>query len=562
MAELFESRRYLIPFRAILLPQVFTDVLVIGGGVAGLRAALEAAGEADVIVLAKAGFDRSNTALAQGGIAAAVGDDDSVESHIEDTITAGAGLCEPDAVRSIIAEGPERIAELAELGMPFDRAGDGGLALGREAAHRTHRVLHAHGDATGRALADTLLAACRGHERIRLFDHCFALDLLTEDVDGGRCAGAITHHPKYGLQVIWARKTILASGGLGQIFRETTNPPVATGDGLAMAWRAGALVADVELVQFHPTTLYVAGSGRALISEAVRGEGAFLVDQDGRRFMVDQHELAELAPRDVVARAIHRLLAADPNAGVFLDARQIGRERFRQRFPGIFALLEQFGIDPGSDLIPIRPAAHYAIGGVLVDLEGRTSLPGLLACGEIACTGLHGANRLASNSLLEGLVMGRRAGRAALAALDRAPPAPLRIVSDIRPSRRSALDVHDVISSVKSVLWRHAGIERDGERLAEVCEMFDFWARYTLDKIFDDRLGWEVQNVLWTGRLLVRAALWRAESRGVHFRVDDPEPVDAFLVHALWRRPAGAPRTAPAGTLVETAAAAADAVRR
>ncbi|GAB4376100.1 MAG: L-aspartate oxidase [Acidobacteriota bacterium] len=562
MADPFEERRYLIPFRAILLPQIFTDVLVVGAGVAGLRAALAAAQGADVIVLAKAGLDTSNTAWAQGGIAAAVGDDDSVDAHVEDTLAAGAGLCEPDAVRSIVAEGPERIGELAQLGMPFDRSGDGALALGREAAHRTHRVLHAHGDATGRALADTLIAACRDHERIRLFEHCFALDLVTEEVDGGRCAGAITHHPKYGLQVIWARRTILAAGGLGQIFRETTNPPVATGDGLAMAWRAGAAVGDVEFVQFHPTTLYVAGSGRALISEAVRGEGAYLVDQDGRRFMLDVHELAELAPRDVVARAIHRLLATNPNAAVFLDARHLGRDRFRERFPGIFALLEQFGIDPGRDLIPIRPAAHYAIGGVLVDLHGRTSLPGLLACGEAALVGLHGANRLASNSLLEGLVMGRRAGQAALDGLDRSAPAPLRIVSDIRPSTRSALDVHDVASSVKSVLWRHAGIERDGARLAEVCEMLDFWARYTLDKIFDERLGWEVQNILWVGRLLVRAARWREESRGVHWRADRPAPDDAFAGHALWRRGENAPRVVPVGELTAFAADTARAARR
>lgn len=546
MGPHFEGRRYLIPFRAILLPQIFTDVLVIGGGVAGLRAALTAARSADVICLMKADAERSNTAWAQGGIAAALAAGDSFESHLEDTLVAGAALCERDVAARIIGDGPARIRELVEMGMPFDRGHDQELLFGREGAHSANRILHAHGDATGAALAKTLVAACRAHEKVRIFEQCFALDLITDD-GVGRCLGAITHHPKYGLQVIWARVTILASGGCGQVYRETTNAPVATGDGIAMAYRAGAELADLEFMQFHPTTLYVAGAARALVSEAVRGEGATLVDREGRRFMTEIHELAELAPRDIVSRAIHRLLANSQDSCVYLDARGLGSKRFSERFPGITQLLERFEIDPGRDLIPIRPAAHYMIGGVLVDERTRTSIPGLLACGEVSCTGLHGANRLASNSLLEGLVTGHVAGLECTTFLGESVGAPMRIVADIRPSDRSELDTHDVLSSLRSVLWRHAGIERDGDRLAEVSEMFDFWARYTMDKIFDERLGWEVQNALTVGAAIVRAARWREESRGTHYRLDHPETLDAYSAHAVWRKSQAKPRVAKLG---------------
>ena len=531
-----EDRRYLIPFRAILLPQIFTDVLVMGSGVAGLRAALTAAEGAEVICLAKGEAARSNTAWAQGGIAAVLRDEDSLAAHVEDTLEAGAGLCSPDAVAGVIGQGPEQIGKLLELGMGFDRDEAGELLFGREGAHSTHRILHADGDATGRVLADTLIQAVRGHERIRLFENCFALDLVTAPGGERRCLGAITHHPQHGLQVIWARSTVLASGGAGQVYRETSNAPGATGDGIAMAWRAGAELADMEFVQFHPTTLYVAGAARALISEAVRGEGAQLVDGSGRRFMAGVHELAELAPRDVVSRAIHAQLSAGPNARVFLDARTIGSARFRARFPGIFELLAEFGIDPGDDLVPIRPAAHYTIGGVVADLSGRTSLPGLLACGEVACTGLHGANRLASNSLLEGLVCGDAAGREALESLAEPLSAPTKIVSDIRPSTRSELDVDDVLSSLRSVLWRHVGIEREGGQLADVEDMLEFWARYTLDKIFDETKGWEAQNALTIAALITASARAREESRGTHFRRDFPDTEEAARVRRVFRR--------------------------
>ncbi len=568
MHAAFDERRYLIPFRATLLPQIFTDTLVIGAGVAGLRAAAAAAEHGEVIVAAKAEVKLSNTFWAQGGISAVVGAEDRFESHVQDTLVAGAGLCDEPVVRSVVEQGPARIRELIEWGMRFDRAAPGadagsestpdGMALGREGGHSAARILHSNGDATGRELALTLERHVRKNADIRLFENCFVLDLITLDGGAPHCVGAITHHPKYGLQVIWASATILASGGAGQLYRESTNPSVATGDGLAMAYRAGARLADMAFMQFHPTTLYIAGASRSLITEAVRGEGALLVDRNGYRFMPDQHPLAELAPRDIVTRCILEQMAKTNFSHVFLDARHIGSQRFSQRFPGIFELLRKFEIDPGKDLIPIHPSAHYMIGGVRTDDFGRTNIRGLYACGEASCTGLHGANRLASNSLLEGLVHGQTVGQACAEMSTGSQPAPAKVISDIRPSDRSELDLADVRSSLRSVMWRHVGIERDGARLREVSEMFAFWARYTLDKIFDDRSGWEVQNMLLVGALMTRAALWRCESRGTHFRVDFPEQSDAFHVHDNWQRGLSEPETSP--VLQGSATAAADRV--
>jgi len=558
MHRVYNERRYLIPFRATLLPQIFTDTLVIGAGVAGLRAALEAAKHGDVIVVHKRELRHSATNWAQGGIAAVLdeqvhgGNDlaagDDFQQHIEDTITAGAGLCDEPTVRQVVEAAPARIGELMAWGMRLDRteqAASGPLALGREGGHSFHRIVHTDGDATGRELSRTLGEAVQNQSGIRLFDECFVLDLITVDGSPSRCLGAITHHPKYGLQVIWTSATVLATGGCGQVYRETTNPGVATGDGLAMAYRAGAALADMAFMQFHPTTLYVAGASRSLITEAVRGEGAHLIDHDGYRFMPDYHELAELAPRDVVSRAILAQMERTSFTHVYLDCRHIGGERFAARFPGISKLLEQFEIEPGVDPIPIRPAAHYMIGGVRTDAEGRSNIRGLYACGEVSCTGLHGANRLASNSLLEGLVYGEIVGRVCGEMINGAPPAPMKIVSDISISDRSELDVADVRSTLRSVMWRRVGIERDGSRLAEVAEMFDFWARYTLDKIFDDRAGWEVQNLLLVGALVTRAARWREESRGTHYRLDFPETLDAFHMHDIWSRDSTEPDVEP-----------------
>lgn len=546
MHAVFDERRYLIPFRATLLPQIFCDVLVIGYGVAGMRAALAAAEHGDVILVSKADLKQTNTWWAQGGVAAVVSPEDTFDAHVRDTLDAGAGLCDEPVVRHVVENAPARIEELIGWGMRFDRTsgGDGDdnetregqLMFGREGGHSAHRILHADGDATGKELSRTLDAQVRGHDRIRLFENCFVLDLITVNGAASRCLGAITHHPKYGLQVVWAGATILATGGAGMVYRESTNPSVATGDGLAMAFRAGAELADMAFMQFHPTTLYVAGASRALITEAVRGEGGRLVDRNGYRFMYDFDDRGELAPRDVVTRGIIEQMTRTQASHVYLDVRHLGGDWFRGRFPGISELLKKFEVDPGTQLIPVHPSAHYMVGGVRTDEMGRTSLPGLYAAGEAAAGGLHGANRLASNSLLEGLVFGEAAGRVCRESVETWSRAPVRLISDIRPSDRSELDLGDVRSSLRSVMWRHVGIERDGERLREVLDMFAFWGRYTMDKIFDERPGWEVQNLLTVGALITRAALWREESRGTHFRRDFPRTREEFRLHDVWRR--------------------------
>jgi len=542
---LFNTRRYLIPFRSSLLPQIFTDTLVIGGGAAGLRAAIEAAsggegGAGDVILLSKGPFDATNTAWAQGGIAGVLRDDDSFDLHAADTVEAGAGLCDEGAVRLTVEEGAVRVRELVDWGVRFDRdAGTGELRTGREGGHHASRIYHADGDATGREIQRLLLERARATDGIRIFENCFSLDLITPSGEpGSPCRGAITHHPRYGLQMIWAKTTILASGGAGQLYRESTNPRWATADGVAMAYRAGASLADMAFVQFHPTTLYLPGANRALISEAVRGEGAVLLDASGHRFMTEVHELAELAPRDIVSRAIVERIAQQGGSHVWLDCR--GIRGFAGRFPGINAVLGRFGLDASKDLIPVHPAAHYFVGGVRTDEAGRTDVPGLLAAGEVACTGLHGANRLASNSLLEGLVMGARCGRTAR---DRAAETtasnggrPAGIVSDIRLSDHGEIDLTDIRSSLRSAMWRNAGIERTGPRLRDAQEMFDFWGRYTLDKIFDEPEAWETQNLLLVGALVARSAAWREESRGCHARSDFRSPREELAVHDLWRR--------------------------
>ena len=552
----FDERRYLIPFRSILLPQIFTDTLVIGGGAAGLSAALSASKHGDVILLAKDKLTLSNTAWAQGGIAAVLSGEDSIAAHVADTLEAGAGLCDEAVVRRVVEAGPGAIASLREWGFRPDMspADSAEPALGREGGHSTRRIIHASGDATGQEIARAMIeqARSRGKASLRIFEKCFALDLVTPtNTPGSPCLGAITWHPRYGLQMIWARATIIASGGAGVLWRETTNPPVATGDGVALAYRAGATVADMAFMQFHPTTLYVAGASRTLISEAVRGEGALLLDDSGQRFMQGVHPLAELAPRDVVSRAIFRTLARQGASHVWLDCRAI--TGFTARFPGITATLAQFDLDPAKDLIPVNPAAHYFVGGIRTDLNGRTDVPGLYCVGEAACTGLHGANRLASNSLLEAVVLGTAAGEAAREMKSgesnawgvAVRPGPAQVISDIPISDQGELDLADVRSSVRSAMWRNVGLERAGIKLRDVSVMFDFWARYTLDKIFDDPSGWEVQNMLLVGALVTRSALWREESRGCHARTDFPEPSERFAVHDGWRRGEPAPVVRP-----------------
>ena len=549
MLEPITQRRYLIPFKAARLPQQFTDVLVIGGGVAGLRSAIAAAdGGADVLLLTKDTVAESNTWYAQGGIAAVLQPLDSHESHVEDTLRGGAGLCDKSSVEMVVREGPQRVLELLSWGANFDKQQGNpyDLAFTREGGHSFARILHAYGDATGRELAQTLINTVRAREQIRISERTFAIDLITED---NQCLGALALIDGH-VNVIWAKRTILASGGTGQLYRESTNPRIATADGHAMAYRAGATLQDMEMVQFHPTTLYVAGSSRALITEAVRGEGAYLVDRTGYRFMPDYHEMAELAPRDVVSRAIVEQIRRTNYTHVYLDVRHLPTDAFRARFPQLAQLVDQFEIDVSRDLIPIHPAAHYMIGGVDCDLNGRTSLAGLYAVGEASCTGLHGANRLGSNSLLEGLAYGARAGADAAAEVvgggKNDVKFPVRLEHEIPPSTKTELDINDVKSSLRSVMWRNVGIERSGERLTETREIIGFWSRYVMDKVFSPATlgaaaataGWEIQNMLTVCAMITTAAYSRTESRGVHHRLDYPERDDAhWRLHLLWRRP-------------------------
>jgi L-aspartate oxidase len=554
MFESLTQRRYLVPFKAARLPQQITDVLVIGGGVAGLRAAIAAAeAGAEVLILTKDTVDESNTWYAQGGIAAVLQPLDSVESHIKDTLDVGVGLCDEKNVRIVIEEGPKRVLELLGWGAHFDKKQGNpyDLAFGLEGGHSFARILHAYGDATGKELAQTLIRTVRSKETVRISERSFAIDFITEE---GRCVGVLAMIDG-GIQVIWARRTILASGGAGQLYRESTNPKIATADGHAMAYRAGANLCDMEMVQFHPTTLYVAGSSRALITEAVRGEGAYLVDKNGYRFMKDYHPMGELAPRDVVSRAIVAQIRKTHFTHVFLDVRHLPTAAFRDRFPQLAALCDSFEIDLARDQIPIHPATHYMIGGVDADAEGHTSLPGLFAVGEASCSGLHGANRLASNSLLEGLAFGARAGAAAARELNSHPMKfPLNIEYKVPSSVKTELDVADVKSSLRSVMWRNVGIERTGDRLTETREIIAFWSRYVMDKTFlpaalgpiGAEAGWELQNMLTACFLITTAAYTRTESRGAHYRLDYPDRDDAhWRMHLLWRRPMETPIPEP-----------------
>ena len=553
MFEIITQRRYLLSFKAARLAQQFADVLVIGGGVAGLRAAIAAAdGGADVLILTKDTIDQSNTWYAQGGIAAVLQPADSYQSHVQDTEKGGAGLCDHAAVEVVVKEGPERVLELLEWGANFDKAEGNahGLAFTREGGHSFARILHAYGDATGKELAQTLIRTVRGRDQIRISENSFALDLIT---DNNRCLGALALIDG-SVQIIWAKQTILASGGAGQLYRESTNPKIATADGHAMAYRAGAAVKDMEMVQFHPTTLYIAGSSRALITEAVRGEGAYLIDRNGHRFMSEYHEMAELAPRDVVSRAIVDQIRKTNYTHVYLDVRHLPVQQFRERFPQLAHLTDEFGIDVSREPIPIHPAAHYMIGGVDADLQGRSSLVGLHAVGEAGCSGLHGANRLGSNSLLEGLAFGARAGiDAARAARVEKVEFPKSLEHKVRSSTRTELDITDVKSSLRSVMWRNVGIERTSERLEETREIIAFWSRYVMDKTFDASLsreqaiaGWELQNMLTVCSLITSAAYARTESRGAHFRLDYPKrDDDHWRLHLLWRRPSETPTPQP-----------------
>jgi L-aspartate oxidase len=514
--------------------RVQADFLVIGGGIAGLRAAIELAGHGRILLLTKASGSESNTGYAQGGIAAAIGPDDSPGLHLADTLEAGAGLSDPAAVEVLVTEGPHYVRELMAWGARFDREPDGGPALGREGAHSVRRVLHAH-DATGREIARTLWSRLGGAADLVTLDHALATRLKIEN---GRLVGAELRRQDGQRIEVAAGAVLLATGGAGQVFAQTTNPAIASGDGLAMAWRAGARVSDLEFVQFHPTVLDVAGAPRFLVSEAVRGEGARLLNADGEAFMARYDSRGELAPRDIVATAMVRETGRTGRP-VYLSLAHLDAEWVRARFPGIADVCGKAGLDFARDRLPVSPAAHYMCGGVDTDLAGRTSVPGLFAAGEVACTRVHGANRLASNSLLEGLVFGARAARAMrrskhgaeLPAAREAPPA----VAAARPDREEATR-----TNLPALMWQHAGLVREGTGLGRLAPQLDGVAA-VLDAILEEDdpgpEAWRAASLARVGSLIVRAALRREESRGGHRRTDFPERDDLhWKVHYAERR--------------------------
>jgi L-aspartate oxidase len=516
--------RHLVSFDSRKAIHRFTDVLVIGAGIAGLRAALEAPPDLDVLVVTKDRLTESNSTYAQGGIASVLGKDDRFENHVEDTLVAGDGLCDPEVVELVVREAPHEIEKLIGWGTQFDLE-NGELALTREGGHSHRRIVHALGDSTGHEMMRAVIATAKAAENVTIWDDTFTIDLLTHD---GACVGAVAWRPGVTKELIWAKQVVLASGGCGMVYRETTNPPVATGDGMAAAYRAGAELRDMEFMQFHPTILYVAGSARYLLTEAIRGEGAYLRDVNGHRFMLDDDPRHELAPRDVVARAIFRAMERTQHPNVYLDLAHLPREKVLSRFPGINKVCLGFGLDITKDRIPVRPGAHYMMGGVTTDTAGRTTVPNLWAAGEVTSSGLHGANRLASNSLIEGLVFGARCGRGAAEAAARMPTTlaalPLRhAIPDAIPD---PLDVADVTNSLRAMMVRKMGIVRDRQRLEEARHDVEFWCRYVLAREFKDRAGWELQNLLTVARLMIDAAMRRDESRGTHFRSDFPNRDD------------------------------------
>ena len=539
-----------------------TDTVVIGSGIAGLVAAMRATRHGRVLLVTKALLDAGSTRWAQGGIAAALAPEDSPEEHLADTLTAGAGLCDAEAVRTLVTEGPDAVRRLIALGAHFDLAADGTVSLTREGGHHRRRIAHAGGDATGAEISRALLAALKQAEGVEVIEHALVLDLLTE---GGRAAGVTLHvmgeGSRDGVGAVRARSVVLATGGLGQVFSATTNPVVSTGDGVALALRAGAEVADLEFVQFHPTVMWL-GEGatgqQPLISEAVRGEGAHLVDASGTRFMLGRHELAELAPRDIVAKGIMNRMRETGEPHMLLDGRHLGARFWESRFPTILASCREHGIDPVVQPVPVVPAAHYASGGVRTDGYGRTSIPGLYACGEVACTGVHGANRLASNSLLEGLVFAERIGEALAgdpavpaasaggpavpaasaegsavsaggpAVLAGGPAVPIEGAAvggkPLATRRRGLLDP-SVRGEVQRVMSAYCGVLRSAEGLAEARRLLAELGGRTCDDPCVE--AWEATNLHTVATAVVAAAERRGETRGSHWREDFPDRDDA-----------------------------------
>jgi L-aspartate oxidase len=516
---------YYLDIRPISSP-IETDFLVIGAGVAGLRAAITLAEAGRVLVVAKASIQESSSDWAQGGIAVALSDDDEVALHEQDTLAAGDGLCDREAVQVLVTEGPEVIHELLDWGAAFDR-GPNGLLFAREAAHSRNRVLHAFGDSTGREITRALWERVKQEPNVQVQPFEQVTDLLIQD---GEVLGALAMDAlEMTLTPIYARATLLAAGGLGRVFKDTTNPKVATGDGVAAAYRAGAEISDIEFVQFHPTALFVPGAPRFLLSEALRGEGAVLKNLNGERFMPNYHPMAELAPRDVVSRSIVAELARTGTTHALLDLTHKTPQFIQQRFPRIYETCLRYGVDISAGPAPVVPAAHYAMGGARTNLDGATSLRRLFAAGEAACTGVHGANRLASNSLLEGVVFGKRAARSMISGpFD--PPPPMRSIT-----RETAFEFPMIEEAeLRRLAWTHAGILRSKDSLKQLLTTLDkvSWQHLPLPS----RPHFELRSMFTVAHLMARCALAREESRGGHFRTDFPEKRPEFQRHSLVRR--------------------------
>ena len=518
--------RYLAEVDLRTIPAYRFDVVVVGGGIAGGAAALAAADEGrSVALVTKADLDTTNTRVARGGMAAVIADEDSFDAHIADTMSVGRGLCDADAVRRIVHGGPSAVQQLLDLGAQFDRRDDGSLHLAREGGHGQRRIIHADGDATGLELQRVMSGALSASSAITLFPDTFAIDVVTAD---GSVYGLLARNSAGSLVLYTAAQVILSTGGGGQLYRETTNPSIATADGVAIGLRAGATVRDMEFFQFHPTCLYIAGAARVLVSEVVRGHGGVLRDRHGDRFMPAAHDDAELAPRDVVSRAAFRRMIETGDTSVYLDLGEIDGDP-HELFPAVSRICCFFGIDIACDPVPVRPGAHYMIGGLRVDADGRTGVPGLWAVGECASSGLHGANRIGSNSLLEGMVLGEAAGReAARSASKRSGPKPDRVLrsSMDHPPHGIELGVTDLTYSLKSLMWRQVGLERNGAALGEAIDRLAFWFDAARRLAPAEPRGWELINMLTVAQIATTAAMDRRESRGVHYRTDFPRSND------------------------------------
>jgi len=518
--------RYITNFDTQELPWQACDYLIIGSGIAGLYSAFKASRHGRVILLTKKKLADSNTEYAQGGIAAAIDEDDSPDLHLEDTIEAGAGLCNMEAVEVLVNEGPDRVKELIELGANFDRIGNE-FALTREGAHSRRRILHAKGDATGEEIRRALAAQVLQESLVEIKEDHFVIDLLT---DHKRCLGVLVIDGQGRKQVFYSKITILATGGAGQLYLNTTNPEVATGDGLAMAYRAGVELMDMEFVQFHPTALALEGAPSFLISEAVRGEGAILRNRHGERFMPNYHRLAELAPRDIVSRAIMKEMESTGSRQVFLDLTHMEEDLIRKRFPNISATCARYGLDITRDWVPVAPSAHYMMGGVKTTLHGETNLSGFYACGEAACLGVHGANRLASNSLLDGLVFGDRIIRQSFVYVrEQKEPQPIeQCHKGLLPPLQ--MDVRELKGRIQELMWDKVGLIRSSEGITEALQCLGEMAYINYHEPADVE-SMETHNMLVVGKLVAEAALMRTESRGGHYRLDYPKRQDE-----LWQR--------------------------